>query len=104
MTRGPAAGKTVVLGVTGGIAAYKAVEVCRRLVDAGVHVVPVLTDDATRFVGEVTFSALASEPVQKTLWSEADPIPHTHLGQTRRSHPGGAGHGALSRLLRQRHL
>jgi phosphopantothenoylcysteine decarboxylase/phosphopantothenate--cysteine ligase len=78
---GPAAGKTVVLGVTGGIAAYKAIEVCRRLVDAGAHVVPVLTEDATRFVGEVTFSALASEPVQKTLWSEADPIPHTHLGQ-----------------------
>jgi len=69
------------LGVTGGIAAYKAVEVCRRLVDAGAHVIPVLTDDATRFVGEVTFSALASEPVQKSLWSEADPIPHTHLGQ-----------------------
>ncbi|HLI73568.1 MAG TPA: flavoprotein, partial [Acidimicrobiales bacterium] len=64
---------TVVLGVTGGIAAYKAVEVCRRLVDAGVHVVPVLTDDATRFVGEVTFSALASEPVQRSMWSEADP-------------------------------
>jgi phosphopantothenoylcysteine decarboxylase/phosphopantothenate--cysteine ligase len=81
MTDGPAAGKTVVLGVTGGIAAYKAVEICRRLVDAGAHVVPVLTDDATRFVGEVTFSALASEPVQKTLWGEADPIPHTHLGQ-----------------------
>jgi phosphopantothenoylcysteine decarboxylase/phosphopantothenate--cysteine ligase len=78
---GPAAGKTVVLGVTGGIAAYKAVEVCRRLVDAGAHVVPVLTDDATRFVGEVTFSALASEPVQKTLWAEADPIPHTDLGR-----------------------
>ncbi|MBV8462801.1 MAG: hypothetical protein JO368_05880, partial [Acidimicrobiales bacterium] len=52
----------VVLGVCGGIAAYKAVEVCRRLVDAGVHVTPVLTDDATRFVGAVTFSALASEP------------------------------------------
>jgi len=69
------------LGVTGGIAAYKAVEVCRRLVDAGAHVVPVLTEDATRFVGEVTFSALASESVQKTLWSEVDPIPHTHLGQ-----------------------
>jgi phosphopantothenoylcysteine decarboxylase / phosphopantothenate---cysteine ligase len=78
---GPAEGKTVVLGVTGGIAAYKAVEVCRRLVDAGAHVIPVLTDDATRFVGEVTFSALASEPVQKTLWDEADPIPHTHLGR-----------------------
>ncbi|HTZ09905.1 MAG TPA: bifunctional phosphopantothenoylcysteine decarboxylase/phosphopantothenate--cysteine ligase CoaBC [Acidimicrobiales bacterium] len=73
--------RTVVLGVTGGIAAYKAVEVCRRLVDAGVHVVPVLTEDATRFVGTVTFSALASEPVQQTLWREADPIPHTTLGR-----------------------
>ena len=41
----------VVLGVSGGIAAYKAVEICRRLVDAGVHVTPVLTHDATRFVG-----------------------------------------------------
>jgi phosphopantothenoylcysteine decarboxylase/phosphopantothenate--cysteine ligase len=72
----------VVLGVCGGIAAYKAVEVCRRLVDAGVHVVPVLTDDATRFVGEVTFSALASEPVQRSLWDERSPIPHTVLGQS----------------------
>jgi phosphopantothenoylcysteine decarboxylase/phosphopantothenate--cysteine ligase len=72
---------TVVLGVSGGIAAYKAVEVCRRLVDAGVHVVPVLTPAASRFVGEVTFSALASEPVQRSLWDEASPIPHTTLGQ-----------------------
>jgi phosphopantothenoylcysteine decarboxylase/phosphopantothenate--cysteine ligase len=71
----------VVLGVCGGIAAYKAVEVCRRLVDAGVHVTPVLTEDATRFVGEVTFSALASEPVQRSLWDESSPIPHTRLGQ-----------------------
>ncbi len=81
MTTGPATGKTIVLGVTGGIAAYKAVEVCRRLVDAGAHVVPVLTEEATRFVGAVTFSALASEPVQRTLWAEADPIPHTDLGR-----------------------
>jgi phosphopantothenoylcysteine decarboxylase / phosphopantothenate---cysteine ligase len=72
----------VVLGVCGGIAAYKAVEVCRRLVDAGVHVTPVLTDDATRFVGDVTFSALASEPVQRSLWDESSPIPHTKLGQS----------------------
>ncbi len=76
------AGKKVVLGVTGGIAAYKAVEVCRRLVDAGAHVVPVLTEGATRFVGEVTFSALASEPAQTSLWHERDPIPHTRLGQS----------------------
>ena len=71
----------VVLGVCGGIAAYKVVEVCRRLVDAGVHVAPVLTSDATRFVGAATFSALASEPAQHSLWDEASPIPHTQLGQ-----------------------
>ena len=52
------AGRTVVLGVTGGIAAYKAVEVCRRLVDAGAHVAPVLTEGATQFIGATTFSAL----------------------------------------------
>ena len=72
----------VVLGVTGGIAAYKAVEICRRLVDAGVHVTPVLTEDATRFVGAVSFSALASAPAQTSLWDEDSPIPHTRLGQT----------------------
>jgi len=72
----------IVLGVCGGIAAYKAVEVCRLLVDAGAHVIPVLTSEATRFVGAVTFSALASEPVQTSLWDEDSPIPHTRLGQT----------------------
>ena len=75
------AGRRIVLGVCGGIAAYKAVEVCRRLVDAGAHVSPVMTRGATRFVGEVTFSALASEPVRTSLWDEPEPIPHTRLGQ-----------------------
>ena len=74
-------GRRIVLGVTGGIAAYKAIEVCRRLVDAGAHVAPVLTEGATRFVGEVTFSALASEPVKTSLFDDPDPIPHTTLGQ-----------------------
>jgi phosphopantothenoylcysteine decarboxylase/phosphopantothenate--cysteine ligase len=78
---GPVHQPRVVLGVSGGIAAYKAVEVCRRLVDAGIHVTPVLTHDATRFVGPLTFSALASEPAQLSLWDEASPIPHTTLGQ-----------------------
>jgi phosphopantothenoylcysteine decarboxylase/phosphopantothenate--cysteine ligase len=71
----------VVLGVSAGIAAYKAVEVCRQLVDAGIHVVPVLTQRATQFVGKTTFDALASEPVQSSLWDEVSPIPHTKLGQ-----------------------
>ena len=74
-------GRCIVLGVSGGIAAYKAIEVCRRLVDAGAHVAPILTDDAHRFVGPVTLSALASEPVHTSLWDDASPIPHTRLGQ-----------------------
>ena len=73
------AGSRVVLGVTGGIAAYKAVEVCRRLVDGGAHVSPVMTAGATRFLGATTLSALASEPVRTSLWDEAEPIPHTRL-------------------------
>jgi phosphopantothenoylcysteine decarboxylase / phosphopantothenate---cysteine ligase len=76
------AGARIVLGVTGGIAAYKAVEVCRRLVDAGAHVVPVMTRGAEHFVGRTTLSALASEPVQTSLWDGPTPIPHTRLGQT----------------------
>ncbi|MGH9277468.1 MAG: bifunctional phosphopantothenoylcysteine decarboxylase/phosphopantothenate--cysteine ligase CoaBC [Acidimicrobiales bacterium] len=75
-------GRRIVLGVCGGIAAYKAVEVCRRLVDGGAHVIPVMTEDATRFVGEVTLSALASEKVQTSLWREDDPVPHVALGRS----------------------
>src|SRR5215211_702207 len=75
-------GRRVVLGVTGGIAAYKAIEVCRRLVDAGAHVVPVLTEGALHFVGRATFDALGSERSWTSLWDEQHPIPHTHLGQT----------------------
>jgi phosphopantothenoylcysteine decarboxylase/phosphopantothenate--cysteine ligase len=75
------AGRRIVLGVSGGIAAYKAVEICRRLVDAGAHVMPVLTAGATRFVGPLTFSALASEPARTSLFDGPEPIPHTRLGQ-----------------------
>jgi phosphopantothenoylcysteine decarboxylase/phosphopantothenate--cysteine ligase len=75
------AGRRVVLGVTGGIAAYKAVEVCRRMVDAGAHVVPVLTEGAEHFLGRTTLSALASEPLHTSLFDDADPIPHTRMGQ-----------------------
>ena len=75
------AGRRIVLGVSGGIAAYKAVEICRRMVDAGAHVVPVLTDGALHFVGRTTFDALGSEPAHVSLWDDPHPIPHTHLGQ-----------------------
>ena len=76
------AGKRIVLGVTGGIAAYKAVEISRRLVDAGAYVIPVMTEGAEHFLGATTLSALASEPVRTRLWDDQDtPIPHTELGQ-----------------------
>jgi phosphopantothenoylcysteine decarboxylase/phosphopantothenate--cysteine ligase len=74
-------GKHIVLCVSGGIAAYKAVELCRQLVDAGAHVAPVMTADAEHFIGKTTLSALASEPVHTTLWDDANPIPHTRLAQ-----------------------
>jgi len=76
------AGRRVLVGVCGGIAAYKAVELCRRLVDAGAHVVPVLTEDGARFVGPVTLSSVASQKAMTSLWDEDDPIPHTRLGQS----------------------
>ncbi len=75
-------GRRVVLGVAGGIAAYKAVDVCRRMVDAGAHVSVIMTEDAHRFVGPVTFSALSSEKVHTSLWDDDSSIPHTRLGQS----------------------
>ncbi len=64
----PLAGKTVVLAVTGGIAAYKAVEVARLLKKLGARVLPVLTKNATKFVGSVTFSGITGEAVHEDLW------------------------------------
>ena len=75
------ANRRIVLGVSGGIAAYKAVELLRRLMDGGAYVMPVLTADAERFIGATTFSALASEPVRTSLFDATEPIPHTRLGQ-----------------------
>src|SRR3954471_6016366 len=79
--RPPLAGRRVVLGVSGGIAAYKAVELCRRLSDAGAVVSPVLTENATKFIGTLTFSALAAEPARTSLYESPEPSPHTKLGQ-----------------------
>ncbi len=65
----------VALGVTGGIGAYKAVEVCRGLQKAGHEVVAVMTEAATRFVGPLTFEAITRHPVVTSQWTappEAD--------------------------------
>ena len=78
---GPLAGRRVVLGVSGGVAAYKAVELCRRLVEAGAHVQPVLTAAAARFVGPASFTAVASEAARTSLWRGPEPVPHVALGR-----------------------
>jgi phosphopantothenoylcysteine decarboxylase/phosphopantothenate--cysteine ligase len=75
------AGKNVVLGVSGSIAAYKAVYLTRLLVEAGAEVWPILTQAATRFVGPLTFSALTGHRAVTDMWSsaEAGEIGHVEL-------------------------
>ncbi len=75
-------GRHIVLGVTGGVAAYKAVELCRRLTDAGARVSPVMSANATRFIGVATFAALTSDAPVVDLWTNDDPSPHTSLGKS----------------------
>ncbi len=73
---------TVVVGVTGCIAAYKACELVRALQKAGCRVKVVMTENATRFVGPATFRALTGEPVAVSLWDEpAARVHHTSLAQ-----------------------
>lgn len=75
--------KTVVLGVTGCIAAYKACEIARALMRAGVRVKVVMTDAATRFVGPLTFRTLTGEPVVTSLWDNptASRVFHVSLAE-----------------------
>ena len=71
----------VIVGVTGGIAAYKACEVIRRLTEQGVEVTVVPTLAALRFVGEATFAALSGRPVLTDVWTEVQDVPHIALGR-----------------------
>lgn len=61
-------GKHVLLGVTGGIAAYKSAELVRRLVERGAEVQVVMTASAREFIGATTFQALSGRPVRDSLW------------------------------------
>ena len=72
----------IVLGVSGGIAAYKAVEVLRLLTEAGHSVRVVPTHSALKFVGAPTFAALSGEPVTADVFSDVHEVPHVRLGQT----------------------
>jgi len=72
-------GRRVLLGVTGGIAAYKAALLARLLSDAGMDVTAVLTASATRFVGSDTFSALTGHRAHVSLWNTPGEIIHVRL-------------------------
>jgi len=68
----PLAGKRIVLGVTGSIAAYKAADLTSRLCKLGAEVVPVMTAAAQRFITPLTLQTLARQPVASDLWDEAN--------------------------------
>jgi phosphopantothenoylcysteine decarboxylase/phosphopantothenate--cysteine ligase len=71
----------VVLGVGGGIAAYKACEVLRRLTESGHDVRVVPTEAALRFVGAATFEALSGNPVHTEVFADVPEVPHVRIGQ-----------------------
>ncbi len=76
-----AARPRVVLGVAGGIAAYKACEVLRRLTESGHDVTVVPTAAALQFVGAPTWAALSGKPVSSEVWHDVHEVPHVRLGQ-----------------------
>ena len=77
------AGKHIVLGLTGGIACYKAAELCRALIKEGATVQVVMTDAAEQFITPVTMQALSNRPVYGSQWDAREPnnMPHINLSR-----------------------
>ena len=75
------AGRRVLLGVSGGIASYKACTIARRLTEAGAAVDAVLTAAASEFVRPITFEALTGRPVLASLWERDRALSHIHLAR-----------------------
>jgi phosphopantothenoylcysteine decarboxylase/phosphopantothenate--cysteine ligase len=73
--------KRIIVGVAGGIAAYKACSVVRQLTEAGHDVRVVPTESALRFVGAATFEALSGHPVHTGVFEDVPDVPHVRLGQ-----------------------
>ncbi len=73
--------RRILLGVSGGVAAYKAVYLARRLVERGADVEVIMSDSARRFVGEQTFAAVTGKPVEIDLFGAARVSPHTELAR-----------------------
>jgi phosphopantothenoylcysteine decarboxylase / phosphopantothenate---cysteine ligase len=73
--------KRIIVGVSGGIAAYKACTVVRQLTEAGHQVRVIPTESALRFVGAATFEALSGEPVHTDVFQDVPEVPHVAIGQ-----------------------
>ncbi len=73
--------KRIIVGVAGGIAAYKACSVVRQLTEAGHEVRVVPTESALRFVGAATFEALSGHPVRTDVFEDVPEVPHVRMGQ-----------------------
>jgi phosphopantothenoylcysteine decarboxylase/phosphopantothenate--cysteine ligase len=76
-------GRTLVLGVSGGVAAYKSAELARLLVKDGARVRVVMTESATHFIGPATFQAITGEPVWLSPWDTRMPNGMAHIDLTR---------------------
>jgi phosphopantothenoylcysteine decarboxylase/phosphopantothenate--cysteine ligase len=72
----------VILGVSGGIAAYKSVELLRLLTESGHDVTVVPTESALSFVGAPTWAALSGKPVSTQVWDDVHEVPHVRIGQS----------------------
>ena len=77
------AAKTILLGISGGIAAYKAASLASLLTKKGYRVLPVMTEHAAEFISPLTFEAVCGNPCPVRMFEETkrDPIPHIHLAE-----------------------
>lgn len=92
MTRPPASplstqllGREILLGVSGGVAAYKSADLCSRLVQQGAKVTVVMTHAASQFIGKTTFEALTGRPVYQQLFDPQEHFIGEHIGLARRA-------------------
>jgi len=81
-----ASGKTVVVGLSGGIACYKTAHVVSRLAQAGANVSVLMTEAATRFVTPLTFQALSGRPVYTSQWEHVESKDPQHISVARSAH------------------
>jgi phosphopantothenoylcysteine decarboxylase len=78
-------GRELLLGVTGGIAAYKTADLCSKLVQAGASVSVVMTEAAEQFIGATTFEALTGRPVHRGLFQPSEHFRGEHIGLAQRA-------------------